>query len=188
MLKLKPDSKKSPVGGHHFIEKETTFKGDTFVELVKKLRDFRLHNNIPVGQPDQDILEFYAAYWPWLVKEDRETPPPDPMPSQYDRWMEWIDRTWSRPPGKFITSKEAKDRWAVCEKCPFNEQFKFDETDESAQLTRRSFLLRRGLDAPAHLGFCACHNADLASFSYFDKSKDFSSRKDLEQPTNCWVK
>jgi hypothetical protein len=189
MLKLKEDSKRVPFGGHHYPEYGMTFKGESFKEVAEKLTDFRLRNNIPKGDPEQEVLNFYADHWPWLVREDRDSPAPDDKHDQYFRWRDWIFRAWKKPPTKLITPKEAKDRWAACEFCPFNEQFKWDESDESAELNRRTFLLRRGIETPEYLGFCACHGSDLASFSFFEAAHEYS-RKELEkkQPAACWVK
>jgi hypothetical protein len=165
MLKLNPTSKKSPPGGHQYREYGITFKGEKFSEVVTKVRDFRLHNNHPVGDPEQEVLCYYADHWPWLVKEDRDAAEPESPPDQYFLWREWLHRTWRNPPNKIITVKEAKDRWDKCEKCPFNQQFKHDETAESSELSRRAFLLRRGIEVPEFLGFCSCHAADLGAFS-----------------------
>ena len=188
MLKLKENSKKSPPGGHHYVEHRVTFKGESWTEVVKKVTDFRLHNNIPQGNPSQEVLNFYADNWPWLVKEDESAPEPEPAPSQYDLWRDWIYRTWKNPPKKLVTPTEAKARWAICSTCPMNEQFKFSESSESAELTRRTFLLRRGIESSEALAFCSCHKADLASFSFFDNAKEYSRmHHPIEKPDRCWV-
>lgn len=187
MLRLKENSKKSPPGGHHYPEYGVTFRGESCLDVIEKVRNFRLHNAISLGNPEQDVLNFYADNWPWLVKEDTESPPPEPNPDQFDKWREWISQTWKNPPKKLVTPKEAKDRWAICAACPFNEQFKFSESDESAELTRRAFLLRRGIETSKEVSFCACHNTDLGAFSFFDAARDFSHQKDKKQPPSCWV-
>jgi hypothetical protein len=185
MLKLKANSKRSPYGGHHYPEYGMTFRGDSYSEVVEKVKDHRLRNNIAMGRPEQDVLNFYAAHWPWLVEEDREAVVEDP-PTQFSKWREWVFETWKKPPLKLVTPTEAKLRWKICETCPFNEQFKFSEDEESSEITRRSFLLRRGLSAPESMGFCGCFQADLGSFSYFDTPADFA-KPTGEKPANCWV-
>jgi hypothetical protein len=185
MLRLNPNSKKSPPGGHHYIEYGITFRGDTFKQVAEKLKDFRLHNNIPLGNPEQEILGFYAFSWPYLVKDASEVVE-DEAPDQFKEWRKWVQETWKNPPKKIVTLKEASDRWAVCENCPFNQQFKHDETDESAEIARRAFLLRRGMSVPDFLGFCSCHGTDLSAFVFFQPAKGFSSNKEV-QPEGCWV-
>ena len=186
MLKLKANSKRAPYGGHHYPEYGMTFKGESYSEVVEKVRDFRLNNSIPLGNPGQDVLCFYAAHWPWLVEEDRESVQEDP-PDQFGEWRSWVQDTWKKPPLKLVTPTEARTRWKICENCPFNEQFKFEETKESAEVQRRAFLLRRGLDAPETLGFCALHRTDLGAFSYFDTPASHAKPTGEKQPKECWV-
>jgi hypothetical protein len=186
MLKLKPNSKRAPYGGHHYPEYGMMFKGESFAEVVKKVKEFRISNNISLGNPEQDVLVFYVSHWPWLVEEDHESVE-DEIPDQFREWRLWIQSTWRTPPTKLVTPTEAKLRWKVCETCPYNEQFKHEESQESSEITRRAFLLRRGLDAPDYLGFCACFKTDLGSLSYFDSPAKYVKPTSVEKPGNCWV-
>jgi hypothetical protein len=186
MLKLKENQKRQPVGGHHFTSHSTTFKGDTFYDVVKKLRQFRLINGLPVGDPAQEVLNYYAKNWPFMVMVSEENPT-RVTKEEYVKWREWVQKTWENPPKKTITTKEAKLRWDVCLKCPFNKQFSWEGTDESAEITRRAFILRKGIEVPIGLGFCGLHSADLSVFVWIDNSKEFSSNKEEKQPSECWV-
>lgn len=187
MLKLKGNSHKIPYGGHHYPEYGMVFRGESYPEVVKKLKEFRITNNLGLGNPEQDVLVFYSTNWPWLVEWDYEGPQEEGVPAQFIQWRTWVQETWKNPPTKLVTPTEAKERWKVCENCPYNEQFKFSENDESAEITRRSFLLRRGLNAPIQLAFCACFKADLASLSYFDSPAKFVKPADVKKPDKCWV-
>lgn len=187
MLKLKKKSGRIPYGGHHYPDYGITFKGDSFKEVETKLRDFRLHNNIPIGEPDQDILCFYAMHWPWLVAVDREREDTPKENAQFAAWRDWIHKTWKNPPKRLVTTKEAKDRWAICSTCPFNRPWDFSENKESAEITRRAFLLRKGQDVPSDLQFCDLHNADLGVFSFLSSPKDYSAKNSDESYGGCWV-
>jgi hypothetical protein len=187
MLKLKEKSCRMPYGGHHYPDCGVTFKGDSFQEVVDKLRDFRLRNNIEVGEPDQDVLCFYAIHWPWLVSVDRKRPDTPKENVQFAAWREWIQNAWKNPPAKFVTTKEAKDRWAICSTCPFNRPWDFSETKESAELTRRAYLLRKGIDVPSDLQFCDLHRADIGAFSFISSAKDYSAKNSEEHYDGCWV-
>jgi hypothetical protein len=185
MLAYNFDSKRTPFGGHHFPQYGNTFRANSLKELVTIVEDFRISNNIPAGQPEQDILAFYADNWPWLVKSskasDKEIDP------NYLAWREWIYETWRKPPVRFITTKEASARWEKCKECKFNLKLNWEETKESSELQRRAFILRRGIDAPDYLGFCALHKADLSAFTFFDAAKSHSGVKTDETFDGCWL-
>lgn len=186
MLKLKEKAHKAPYGGHHYPEYGVTFRGDSFKEVEQKVRDFRIANNIPLGEPDQDILCFYAIHWPWLIAVDHGAEDPKSN-DQFEAWRAWIHKTWKNPPVKLVTQREAKDRWAVCSTCPFNRPWDFKETKESSELTRRAYLLRKGQDVPDDLCFCDLHRADLAAFSFISSAKDYSAKNSDESYDGCWV-
>ncbi len=187
MLKINKDQMRLPIGGHHFPSHGNTFKGDTLVELVEKITEFRINNGINIGNPEQEVLTFYYKNWPYMVKEVDNTKNPDEESLRYIYWRSWIQKTWKNPPNKFASLKEASDRWTICETCPFNVKKDWDKTDESEELTRRSFLLSRGYVSPKSIGFCSLHNADIAAFSFIDAAKEFSAKKDGGSHAACWV-
>ncbi len=186
MLKFNKDQKRIPFGGHHYPEYGMTFRGESVPELVTKVTDFRVNNHIPVGDPEQDILLFYLKHWPWLIKESGDQPAEGPS-SEYIEWRAWIGRAWNHPPTKIITVKEAKERWAKCEGCPFNTKLDWKESRETSEITRRAFMLRRGIEVPEHLGYCALHHTDLSVFSFLDKPTDYSTKREDENHDACWV-
>lgn len=185
MLKLNPHQQRSPLGGHHYPSHGRTFKEESFDKLVKSLKKFRVDNAIPVGDPAQDVLIFYAKHFPWMVMPDFGTEPK--KDDSYEGWRDWITKTWQAAPTKFVSIKESEQRWKVCEKCPFNTTKGWAETDESAAFTKRAFMLRRGIPVPKFLGFCSCHRADLTVLVMLDEPKKCSAKKDGEQPQDCWV-
>lgn len=187
MLKLNPNMKREPFGGHHYPQYGMTFRGDTLGKVIIDLTAFRLNNNIPAGSPEQDVLNYYAEKFPYMVMadEDRSDSPQD---RDYTLWRDWIYGAWRRPPKKFVSVKEASNRWEICLVCPMHRPTDWTKTDESRELSRRSFLLTRGVDTPAKLGYCRLHHCDLSAFVFIDGVKEFSAKKDGEELESCWVK
>lgn len=183
MLKFNKDQKRLPIGGHHYAEYGKTFKGKDVPDLSKQVAAFRLSNNIPAGNPEQEILTFYAQNWPYMVKEDREAVPVM-EDVDYKAWRDWIYNAWSHPPKKLLTGKEAKERWEACLKCPARKTFPWKSTDESSELVRRAYVLRRGQETGVNNSFCDCYRADLSLFVFLDGA---SVQKDPEAPKNCWT-
>ena len=117
MLKLNEKQQRTPIGGHQFHEYGNTFRGESFDEVVKKLKDFRLTNNLRLGDPEQEVLLHYATHWPWMVRRIPDVEQEEES-SDYKDWRAWVQRTWKKPPVKMITTKEASDRWNSCLTCP----------------------------------------------------------------------
>jgi hypothetical protein len=69
MIKLK-DSFKSPPDGHRYAEEGFACVGETFDAVARKLAIYREHNAWPIGNPEQDVLNYYAKHWPSLVEQD----------------------------------------------------------------------------------------------------------------------
>lgn len=193
MFKIKPGQKRLPFGGHHYYQDMGLHRalilvnGDTAEDVAKKLRDLRINNGIAVDDPLQDVLDYYAARFPWMVMLDRNAEEKHEA-TDYAAWRAWIFKMWGRSNIKSITKKEAHLRWEACKDCPFNQQKWWDETDESAELTRKTLLLRRGHAVPQNIGYCSLHRWDLSVATFMETPDQVSEKeKDIAQPDCCWV-
>jgi hypothetical protein len=189
MLKLNKDQLRQPYGGHQYYERGLLIAGDSFDDVKKKLIAFRLNNNIPEGDAEQDILHHYLKNWPWMVQDDSTRKPREEQPD-YVAWRKWIYRIWNNPPNKIVSSKQASDRWEICKTCPFNKGMEWEETNESSELARRAFLLRRGIEVPKNLGFCSLHKWDLGVANFIENPKELSqndNKTDNRKCDQCWV-
>src|SRR6185295_393847 len=45
-------------------------RGDTFEQLVERVFEFRLRNNVPVGDIESEIHKFYCNQWPAFCHSD----------------------------------------------------------------------------------------------------------------------
>lgn len=186
-MQLRKFQQRRPLGGHHFPESGITVRGATFEEVVSKLKKLRLNNGHPAGDPEQEVLRYYAEHFPFMVMSGGSEPKPL-TPSNYSKWRDWIRYMWFDPPKKIVTKKEASLRWDKCKECPRNTKMDWSETEESAEFTRRAYLLRQAQDIPAYLGFCSCHKADLGLFTFLEAPEKVSNKnKGDSQPENCFV-
>lgn len=177
---------KEPPGGHHFVTMGVTIRDENFNNLIDKVIEFKVTNNLPYGNPEQEVLHFYAEHWPYLVERTKDTFQPED--SNYSKWRDWIRSTWAKPPVKSVAKIEAETRAKICAKCPFNRPENFGNSPEAEDLRKRAFLLRKGVDVPPGLGYCAIHRCDLSAFVFIDNANDFSGRKKGGSPVkDCWV-
>jgi len=186
VLELNKNQKRLPIGGHHFRDHSVTFRGETLDEVVKKLTSFRASNNIPAGNPEQEVLFFYAKNWPYMVKRS-ENEEQQAIDNDYVAWRDSVYKLWSKQPPKFIPQLEAIERWNVCETCPNLVKIDWPTSPEMTELLHRTFLLSRGLQTPSFLGYCARHSTDLRSVVYVESPTSLSSKKDGQQPEKCWI-
>ena len=185
-LSFNSNSMREPIGGHHFKTDrpiDTTLKAKTLEDLVDDLKDFRINNGVPLGDPLQDILAYYKANWPYLVvQEDGDT---QEVGIRFSIWRSWIYKMWNNPPKSLVPNKVAKERQGVCEGCKYNKPITWDKTPEARELQRRAFLLRRGIDVPKYLGYCSFHGCDLGVLCELDKAGSFVLSE--TQYKDCWI-
>ena len=185
--KIRESQQLRPFGGHHLVAHGIRFEGNTPVEVVKKVTDYRVHNSIPVGEPMKELLDYYAAKWPFMVDEDYDTKPEPPPNTTKEKWMGWVRQQWKFPRGKYIANKEAEARWKVCLTCPFNKPIE-TQSQEEREIARKSFLMSRGVTMPARLGFCSLHLADIRTMVVLEAPSVVSDKpKDAANHPGCWV-
>lgn len=185
--RLNPNQKRLPFGGHHFRERGVTLKGETFDDVVELLTDFRLMNGWPVGNPSQEIINYYAEKFPWMVEYDLSGKEDEPENEHYVAWREWISSVWGKVQGKFITRKEASFRWDVCKNCPFNVGAPWPVSREATEFQRKSLLLKKGEKTPDNYCFCALHRADIGVASFLESPRELSRKdKNKSDHPGCW--
>ncbi len=176
------------MGGHHFKEKGHLLRGSTFAEVVEALAQYRLDNAIPVGNPKMDVLQYYARHYPYMVLIDEHGKAPRDPNKDYIAWRDWVWEMWRRPELRFVTTKEAAERWIECSQCPHNRSLRGSETREGREVVKKTFLLRRGEEVPKFVGFCACHKFDIGVASFLETPRLRSGKnEDTQQPPSCWV-
>lgn len=186
-LKLNPHQKRLPFGGHHFREDGIMLKGEAFKDVEELLRDFRLMNGRPVGNPSQDIIIYYAQKFPWMVMTDHDATPDEPEEYDYVCWRDWITSVWGKVQNKFITRKEASFRWEKCNGCPNNVGKTWKSSAEATEFERKSLLLRRGEKTPENYCYCALHRADVSVASFLESPRDLSRKlPNSAEQEGCW--
>jgi DNA-directed RNA polymerase subunit RPC12/RpoP len=187
MLRLKSNSMKLPIGGHHFVERSITFKAESFEDLAEKVRDFRLNNSIPIGDVENDILLYYANNWPWLVEEDPEQVSVKKN-DLYDKWRDWAFGAKKRPIRKFVTDKEMALRYETCKECPYRVTIKPKHRDEYDAIMRKIFAYARGSMVCESNQFCRLHSVGIPVLLAADSPKEVLPMKDGQSHPKCWIK
>jgi len=186
---INKDQGREPFGGHHFYQKQggqtLLIRASSYRELIEEIKSFRLSNGIPIGDPAKEVVDYYAANWPWMVIEDFK-PEKGPEDPDYAAWKAWIYKVWVRASPKIVTRLQAKERWEKCKACPANQPLKGHDSEEAEELQKRAFIYRRGEWTPKELGFCLHHKWDIATASVLESPKTYSENPLKEFP-GCWV-
>lgn len=164
-----------------------TIKGESVKDVAELLENYRIINGKPLGDPFQEIVDYYAKKYPWMVQKDLNPEDGDKVREEYISWRYWVAMVWGQPHKKFISRKEASMRLEVCKICPYNIEKPWDETRESTEFERKVLLLRRGEKMDEKIGYCSLHKAEI-SVACFYESPSGLSRKDKDKPDHpgCW--
>ena len=185
-LSLNPDSHKNPRGGHHFSDHGVKFEAENFQTLARKVERYRTANNIPAGDPEQEILRYYETLNPALVLRHDEKI--EEKPEDMRLWEASVRSLWRNPPAIDKTPQvHAAARQMICGSCPFNVKItEFKKFKEFPELERRAFVLRNGTGLAANVGYCRLHRVDIGILSFTENPKSNPSAG--TKPESCWFK
>lgn len=186
--RLKQSQQRQPTGGHHIFTNNIMFKGESAPDVAEKVAEYRLINSIPEGDPEAEIVEYYAKKFPWMVEKHMDWTAPPPKNQRYEWWSKWIRRTWRSPPPDFAATQTASERQEVCKTCPFMKSKSWKETSESMELEKRAYLLRRSGKISEEIGICGLHKADIGVLSYSINPAKLCEEPTKAPPEKCWVK
>ncbi len=186
--RLNKHQKRLPLGGgHHFPEKGAMIKGESFNEVVELLASFRLFNGKPLGNPVQEVTDYYADKYPWMVELDTEPVEEEELEEEYVAWRDWISSVWGKPMGRFLSKRESSDRLQICKNCPHNVGKPWYEGEEAVEFNRKSLMLKRGNLVDEKLGYCDLHKCDIGVSSFIENPIPVSRKpKDEQDYPACW--
>ncbi len=164
-----------------------TIKGDNVQEIAQLLENYRIINGKPVGNPYQEIIDYYAIKFPWMVNFDTNPQESESINEDYVTWRDWVASIWGKPSNKTISGKEASMRLEVCKTCPYNVGRPWESTRESVEFERKALLLMRGQKIAENYGYCSRHGCDIGVACVLESHSGLS-RKDSNKPDHpgCW--
>lgn len=183
---------KNPRGGWRWTELGVEITESTPNELADHIARMRRANDLPVGEPMDEIAAHLSATDPWMVRYEpenkQEAPKKDPLTDRVERWT--FDRV--REPAQFIHQFDAKQRAAVCHNCLFNRGLKHNSEEESARYWKSLMIASRGKCASPEadgLRVCALYGHDnrLAVWLESPHTEAKCCENDEKKPKNCWI-
>ena len=192
-----------PPKGFVMEENGTPLYSVTREGLVDKLREHRIENGIPVGDPEKDVAFFFQRRQDIFDGKIPEVYPHDPVVSRIknlaDRISNWASNRYSKINEKinYVQAEDSSARAKICAQCPKNLNWRKTSTCAPcvANTDRVLLMLRRGNKTEQALGGCEFygHDNEVAVFlptemlKHADREEFAEGPKHNGEPVPCWL-
>lgn len=181
-----------PKGGHTFkCTDGTTIAGANWPGVIARLRAYRKRNNLPPGNPQEEVIQQACERNPGLcTPDDGNYAATLKLATLKTRILAWFAALRARKqaqPLEFVLQAEANKRADVCLQCPHNKELT-DSGCSSCKNTvkelRKVIIEGRPVDSRlAHRG-CNVLGEELATSVWLQSINEGNS----DLPSPCWRK
>ncbi len=190
-----------PPNGWHFdqpipgSDKPITIKASSKDQLRERLYNFRVEQNISIGDVERDIDRFICPGGPGLFCDPEPTdfglPPEVPRDKHISlRVAEWVSRMRRLPQQPMVSLAIAAERHEICAKCHRNQHWAGPCGACDDRVKSESAIVR-GLRLPAKVGASACQITgwDNDTASHFTApTLNVTENENSVMPNFCWGK
>lgn len=184
-----------PGGWHYSADgKRRPYHAESYEDLLQKEMDYRLVNNLEVGDVKADIDRYICTAFPHQCRPEygnyHHHAPPEvaqiPRGTEkrlVDHLIDWGFEV-NKPELDMVPTPEAERRAEACIQCPFNTQWRDQCPSCVAKAERLFALIRRGKDVTPwrRLNCCSLHKHDNRTAIWL---RDPKAKK--PSPGNCWI-
>lgn len=189
-----------PNGWHFVVAPNVKLEAITEELLVKQIFEYRLRNNVPIGDIERDIDNYYCTLWPEVChKEPKDwengsagsLPAAEPMLNRVTRWAAMMIH--NQPKGGYTVSSidEANRRADVCVGCPNNQPWRGGCSGCSNSTTTVLGQLRKTQSTRQQGNLMACKVAgwDNSTAAFMPMPTLGLTEDQLQSlPDRCWRK
>jgi hypothetical protein len=192
---------KVPPGGWHFVvAPNVKLEAITEEILVNQIFEYRLRNNIPMGDIERDIDDYYCKLWPEVCQKEPKdeeggssasAPPAEPMLNRVTRWVAMLVHQQPKGGYNLISAEEANRRADICVGCPLNYPWRGGCSGCSSSTVAVSGQLRKMQAARQQGNLMACKVAgwDNATAAFMPMPTLGLTEEQLQSlPDRCWRK
>lgn len=187
-------------GGFEFpVENSVMLKAPTHDALISVVYEYRQRNNLPVGDIERDIGDYYCKKWPNACNPEPSDhnpalgpgPRAEPLLNRISRWASLVYRMMPRGGFELVTSKEAQARGSTCIGCEFNKSWR-GKCGSCAATTSQLLLQIKSLRKTNLDGnLLACTAGGFENGTAIWLSPDLTRITDEQRammPERCWRK
>jgi hypothetical protein len=179
-----------PKDGYFFIEQDQSMhRGQSWTEVVSRVRSYRKRNQLPPGNPEQEIHDQACKRNESLCHDEN----PEQVKAELRKtslkgrvlkWFNTIRKARAEREQQYVSETEAKARALVCANCPHNQPYPSGcgSCKAAVRASREEILGKRVADG--RLNGCNVLGEDSATSVHLDQVRV----NDAELPSFCWRK
>jgi hypothetical protein len=185
---------RTPPGGWHYeVSPHPRLEAINEEELIKLIFEYRLRNNLPIGDIERDLDNYYCSRWPEACQKEQADwgiPQPEvthvePLLNRVTRWVSQLIRTQPRGGYELVSAEEAARRGSICAGCPKNQPWRVGCRGCSNSTASASAALRKMLSSRQHGDLHACEMG-----GWDNQTAVWMPKESLEEPAGlperCW--
>ena len=191
---------KVPPNGWHFqVTPEVKLESINEEGLIKLIFEFRLRNNLPIGNIERDLDEYYCSRWPeachkeakdWIPGADEATYS-EPMLNRVSRWVATLMHKQPKGGYPLVNAEEAERRGKICVGCPKNQAWRVGCRGCSSSTATVLAQLRKTQTSQYHGELSGCEiggwdNQTAVWIPAEDLTVSDAQRQTM--PDRCWKK
>lgn len=191
---------KIPPNGWHFeVAPGVKLEAINEEELIKQIFEYRLRNNMPAGDIERDIDNYYCSRWPQACHKEpsdwapgtESAPPAEPLLNRVARWVATLLHHQPKGGYPLISADEANKRSLICVGCPKNQPWRVGCTGCSSSTATLLAQMRKlqAVKNQGNLMGCGVCGWDNSTAAWMPKETlMLTSDQEAALPDRCWRK
>jgi hypothetical protein len=178
-----------PKGGYIFKDRDGTTHVSvrSWRDVINRVDSYRRLNNLPIGDPEKEVLEQACQRNPGHCYEDTAAPVKSStarstIKSAVLAWLAGIRR--AKDTLTYVSPETAAKRTETCANCPFNITLKQGCAPCQTFIAEMRKSILRNRNADSRLNACEKFSRDTGVMVHLDSISE--KRDDL--PDHCWLK
>lgn len=178
---------------------DVIIRGKGFDDLVKNVFEYKLRSNLPIGDIESDLDDYYCSRYPRFCQGDASTPSSHSTPHYnaqplLNRVSMWVSSTAARMPRggySLVAVAEAERRAAICVACPRNRAWRGGCAGCSSITLQLTQAVKNLKKTPRDGNLMACEIAGYelgAGIWLPTEALPMTDTQRAEMPGPCWRK
>lgn len=198
---MKISRRKVPPNGWHFeVDSGVRLEAVNEEALTKQIFEYRLRHDIPVGDIERDLDDYYCGKWPEACHNEPvddqpgtgpRSPSAEPLLNRVTRWASLLLSRLPRGGWTLVNNDEAARRGLICVGCPKNQPWRggcAGCSQSTATVLAQLRQLRTSKQQGNLMGCGVCGWANDVAVFMPTEALELSEDQRAALPDRCWRK